>query len=105
MSLQRVYPRALKADLAQSKTYSFLAMVCPNGRVTSAHERPTCGDRDNKSVMVVLLRQNGGRGSVWHVVGLKWHPRFSESVGGASPPALLLPATSAGGDVAEQAVQ
>ena len=55
--------------------------------------------------MLVLLRQDGGRGSVWHVVGLKWHPRFSESVGGASPPALLLPSTRAGGDVAEQAVQ
>ena len=55
--------------------------------------------------MLALSRQNGGRGSVWHVVGLKWHPRFSESVGGASPPALLLPSTRAGGDVAEQAVQ
>ena len=51
------------------------------------------------------LRQNGGRGSVWQVVGLKCHPRFSESVGGASPPALLLPSTRAGGDVAAQAVQ
>ena len=45
VGLQRVYPRALKADLAQSKTYSFLVLVCPNGCVTSAHKRHTCGDR------------------------------------------------------------
>ena len=55
--------------------------------------------------MLALLRQNGGRGSEWHIVGLKWHPRFLVSVGGASPPALLLPSTRAGGDVAEMAVQ
>ena len=81
--------------------FILVQMVCPKGCVSSAHERPTCGDRDKKSVMLVLLRQNGGRGSVWHAVGLKWHPRFSESVGGASPPALLLPSTGAGGGVAE----